>query len=255
MQATKAIHLKVGFVAFFCEYKMEKQIWKRATTPAFWQGYSRWYRQWMAHSRYHERIARTLTTLAKPSWRVLDIGAGNGVLSGPLAHMGCEVTALEPSSAMRNLLREEMRKDSSHSVKIDGRPWEAVSCEMFRDYDLVLACNSLHLTRIGFGPALSKVFATQPKRVVVVTELFSPEIRIPLRRGDYFMQYARIEKTGSAFAYHSVHEAFEHWAANNGRRPDTWERDDIAQKLVKREDHLWLDDSALVGLFCWKAMH
>jgi SAM-dependent methyltransferase len=234
---------------------MEKQIWKRATTPAFWQGYFRWYQQWMAHSRYHERIARTLTTLAKPSWQVLDIGAGNGVLSRPLAHMGCEVTALEPSSAMRHLLREQTRKDSSHSVKIDGRPWEQVPCRAFRGYDLILACNSLHLTRIGFTPALSKVFATQAKRVVVVTELFSPEIRIPLRRGNYALQYVRVEKIGNGFAYHSVNEAFEHWAANNGRRPDIREKDDIAQKLVKRGDHLWMDDTALVGLFCWNAMH
>lgn len=234
---------------------MEEQIWKRATTPAFWQSYSRWYQQWMAHSRYHDHIIRTITTMAKPSWQVLDIGAGNGVLSRPLAHMGCQVTALEPSSAMRRLLRQKVKKDGLQAVHIDRRPWENVPCNAFKGYDLVLACNSLHLTRIGFAPSLSKVFATQAKRVVVVTELFSQEIRIPVRRGNYSIQYARIEKTGSAFAYHSVQEAYEHWAANNGRRPDAWERDDIKQKLVKHRDHYWMDDVALVGVFCWKAMH
>jgi SAM-dependent methyltransferase len=234
---------------------MEKQIWKRATTPAFWQEYSRWYRQWMAHSHYHDRIIDTVTAMASPTWRVLDIGAGNGVLSKPLARMGCEVTALEPSSAMRNLLREDSHGDQAHDgMRIDGRRWETVPCEAFQCYDLVLACNSLHLAQIGFGPALAKVFATKPKRVVVVTELISPEIRIPLQSGNYAMPYARIEQTSSAFAYHSVPEAFEHWSANNGRRPDTWERDEIKQKLIRRGDHLWMDDSALVGMFFWKPL-
>jgi len=207
----------------------------------------------MAHSHYHDGIVKTITSMARPSWRVLDIGAGNGVLSRPLARMGCEVTALEPSAAMRHLLRQKVEEDGSHGMHVDRRTWEKVPCKAFEGYDLVLACNSLHLTQMGFAPALAKVFAAKPKRVVVVTEFFSPEIRIPMRSGDYYMEYARIGQVGSAFAYHSVNEASEHWSANKGRRPDTWERDQIKHKLVNRGNHLWMDDSALVGLFCWKA--
>ena len=232
---------------------MEKEIWKRAKTPAFWQGYFRWYQQWMSHSHYHDRIVKAITSVAEPSWRILDIGAGNGVLSRPLVRMGCEVTALEPSSAMRNLLREKLEEDNSHGIHIDRRPWEKVPCKGVKNYDLVLACNSLHLTQIGFTSALAKVFATEPKRVIVATEFFSPEISIPTRCGNYYMDYARIELVGSAFAYHSEGEALEHWSANTGLRPDIGERDEIKQKLVKRGNHLWLDDSALVGLFSWRA--
>ena len=158
---------------------MEKTIWKRATTPCFWQGYVRWYQQWMAHSHYHDGIVNTITSMARPTWRVLDIGAGNGVLSRPLARMGCEVTALEPSPAMRDLLGREARADRCDGMHIDERRWETVRCEAFRDYDLILACNTLHLTQIGFAPALAKVFAAEPKSVLVVTEFFSSEIRIP----------------------------------------------------------------------------
>ncbi len=192
-----------------------------------------------------------MTFMARPTWRVLDIGAGNGVLSMPLARMGCEVTALEPSSAMRHLLRQAA--DRSHGMHTDMRRWETVPCEAFRGYDLILACNSLHLTQIGFTPALAKVFATEPKRVVVVTEFVSPEIRIPIRLRNYYMEYGRIEQVDSSFAYHSVDEALEHWSANNGKPPDTWKCDEIKQKLVNRGDHLWIEDSAFVGIFCWKA--
>ena len=231
---------------------MEKTIWKRATTPCFWQGYVRWYQQWMAHSHYHDGIVNTITSMARPTWRVLDIGAGNGVLSRPLARMGCEVTALEPSSAMRDLLGREARADRCDGMHIDERRWETVRCEAFRDYDLILACNTLHLTQIGFAPALAKVFAAEPKRVLVVTEFFSSEIRIPARSGNYRMVYARINEAGSSFAYHSRDEAMEHWSANTGRRPDAWEKVEIKSKLVRRGDHLWMADAALVGLFCWK---
>jgi ubiquinone/menaquinone biosynthesis C-methylase UbiE len=233
---------------------MEKEIWKRATRPAFWQGYFRWYEQWMAHSHYHDRIVKAITSVAESSWRILDIGAGNGVLSKPLVQMGCEVTALEPSSAMRNLLREKLEEDNSPDIHIERRPWEKVPCKSVQNYDLVLACNSLHLSQIGFASALEKVFAAKPKSVVVVTEFFSPEISIPIRCSNYYMEYARIELIGNAFAYHSKEEALEHWSANTGRHPDTWERDEIKQKLVNRDNHLWMDDSALVGLFCWKKM-
>jgi len=231
---------------------MEKSIWKRATTPSFWQGYVPWYQQWMAHSHYHDGIVKTITSMARPTWRVLDIGAGNGVLSRPLAQMGCEVTALEPSSAMKHLLRQEAA-DQCDGMYIDGRRWEAVRCEAFRGHDLILACNSLHLTQIGFARALAKVFASEPKRIVVVTEFFSPEIKIPARSGNYYMAYARIEQVGSSFAYHSQDEAMEHWSANTGRRPDTWEKAEIKSKLIGRGDRLWMADAAFVGVFCWKA--
>jgi len=233
---------------------MEKQIWKRARTLSFWEDYSRWYRQWMDHTDYHDCIINAVTSMAKPKWRVLDIGAGNGILSRPLAGKGCEVTAMEPSPAMRGLLREEIKAEDAQAVSIDRRSWEAASCGTLRDYDLILACNSLHLSQIGFRPALAKIFATRPEYVMVVTEFFSPDIRIPFRSGGYQLQYGRVEKMNSAFAYHSVEEAIAHWCANNGRQPDTREEEQIKKNLVRVGDHLWMDDSALVGVFFWCAV-
>jgi 2-polyprenyl-3-methyl-5-hydroxy-6-metoxy-1,4-benzoquinol methylase len=42
----------------------------------------------MEHNNYHERIVEVLSSMVKPDWRILDIGAGNGMLSLPLCAMG-----------------------------------------------------------------------------------------------------------------------------------------------------------------------
>ncbi len=81
----------------------------RPSTVAFWDGYAQWYKLWMEHNHYHDEIINILLTQTEPEWKVLDIGAGNGVLSLPLCAFGCDVIALEPSKGMRNLLQDHAR--------------------------------------------------------------------------------------------------------------------------------------------------
>ena len=63
---------------------MERAICKRVATVRFWDGYARWYKLWMEHTQYHQRIIEVLLAMTEKDWRVLDIGAGNGILSIPL---------------------------------------------------------------------------------------------------------------------------------------------------------------------------
>ena len=103
----------------------KKKTCRKAASLSFWDGYAPWYRLWMEHTGYHNRIIEALTDMVRPGWKVLDIGAGNGVLSLPLAAIECEVTALEPSIGMRTLLYEETfrqgLKTSSSSGRQEGR--------------------------------------------------------------------------------------------------------------------------------------
>lgn len=48
-------------------------------TINFWNGYARWYKVWMEHTRYHERVIEVLLAMTEPGWRVLDIGSGNKI--------------------------------------------------------------------------------------------------------------------------------------------------------------------------------
>ena len=96
----------------------ESAICHRVATVGFWDGYARWYKLWVEHNSYHAPIIDFLRQTVEPGWRVLDIGAGSGVLSLPLSAMGCEVTAIEPSIQMRRLLFEEMFR---RGMDADGR--------------------------------------------------------------------------------------------------------------------------------------
>ena len=150
---------------------VESAVCRRVATVGFWDGYARWYKLWLDHSSYHAPIIEFLKQTVEPGWKVLDIGAGSGVLSLPLCRHG--VSRSRPSSlpsSMRRLLFEEMFRRGMDAIEVDERRWEDISIAELRGYDLVLACNTLHLTSMGFDGALEKVFAADPDNVLVVTE-------------------------------------------------------------------------------------
>ena len=103
---------------------MEKVLCAHATDVSYWDGYSQWYKLWFEHNNYHDEVLETLMEMVKPGWKVLDVGAGNGVLSLPLCAIGCEVSALEPSAGMRKLLNKEAYSRGIDWIRVDNRRWE-----------------------------------------------------------------------------------------------------------------------------------
>jgi SAM-dependent methyltransferase len=69
-----------------------------------------------------EDVAKSLAQCAtlKSGTRVLDIGAGTGRVSLPLAELGCDVIAMEPASGMRAELRDKALKVPLRIVAGDG---------------------------------------------------------------------------------------------------------------------------------------
>ncbi len=231
---------------------MEKTaVLKRTRTVEFWDGYAKWYKLWIEHSYYHDRIIETLMNNVKPDWKILDIGAGNGILSFPLCAIGCDVRAVEPSKGMRSLLYEEASKRGIDWIKVDERKWEEIGYNYFRGYDLLIACHSLHSTQMGFEDALLKMFKLQPTHVLVVTETNLPEIKIKWQYGDYQMLFANNYLIENPFAYHSIDEVFEHWEFERGRRLSSAEKQEISSKLSFRDGHMWIDDKTDTGMYWW----
>jgi 2-polyprenyl-3-methyl-5-hydroxy-6-metoxy-1,4-benzoquinol methylase len=231
---------------------MEQAVCKRVATVKFWDGYARWYKLWMEHTQYHERIIEVLLAMTEPGWRVLDIGAGNGILSVPLYVRGCEVTALEPSVGMRNLLYEEAFKNKIDGLNVDERIWEEALCYEYLDYDLIVACNTLHLTQIGFEESLAKVFRAGPAHVLLVSEAGPPDIRVRRYYQNYTAVFMKSYEVDSSHAYHHLNEMVEHWTFKKGRFLQPDEIQALKEMIVVQGGHLWMKDTARVMMCWWK---
>ncbi len=82
--------------------------------------------------------------------KILDIGAGPGVLAIPLSEAGCEVTAVEPSAAMVKVLRKMAEARTCPPVRYLTKFWEEVdpASELSPPYDAVIASLSLLMSDI-----------------------------------------------------------------------------------------------------------
>jgi len=216
----------------------------------YWNGYARWYRRWRTHNDYHGPIIEELKRRVRPGWRVLDIGAADGALAMPLSLWGCRVTALEPAERLRECLVAEARRMGIPGPAVLEKTWEEYSDRNGEPYDLVLACNSLHLTAGGFRKSLAKIFALKPRRVLVVAEARASGL-FNLNQPGYILELVRSYETDSHFAYHDLSEIPAHWEACFGRRPGPEERRSLFQRLGYEEGHWWLKERAAVRIFYW----
>jgi Methyltransferase domain len=176
----------------------------------FWDRFAPWYEKWLSRGTYHQPIIREVTHVIEPGWRVLDIGAATGVLSLPMAAMGCSVEAIEPSEGMRRFFRERI---SAFRVDVEIIPdrWETYQPVSATPPDLIVACNSLHLTEGGMMQGMQKVFSIGAGCVCLVTEinqdLFIDFREIHALQDTYEFQFIRKATVDSSFCFDGMDEA------------------------------------------------
>ncbi|HTX54860.1 MAG TPA: class I SAM-dependent methyltransferase, partial [Candidatus Baltobacteraceae bacterium] len=89
-------------------------------------------------SNFPERVMAVLTPLLAQCRTVLDVGAGVGALTIPLARRVQSVTALDPSSTMLDALRENLKKARLRNVTTLHGKWDDLPLP---SHDLVLVAN------------------------------------------------------------------------------------------------------------------
>jgi len=108
-------------------------------------------RFWEMSLENRNRVENTISGMAlKPESRVLDIGAGPGSLSIPLAERVRHVTAVEPAEGMMEVMKENIETYALKNIECVYKDWEAVdiSSDLCPPYDVVFASYSLGMRDI-----------------------------------------------------------------------------------------------------------
>lgn len=94
---------------------------------AFWNRRARWYASRTAGSGDDDPLLRTMRRFVGPATTVLDVGAGPGRLTIPLARRAAGVTAVDPSTGMLRILRRDARRAGVGNVTCVLGAWQDVS--------------------------------------------------------------------------------------------------------------------------------
>ena len=209
-------------------------------TKEFWDTFAPWYEKWLTRGHYHQSIIKDLAQMIEPGWHVLDIGAGTGALSIPMAALGCKVTSLEPSKGMQRIFFEKLKSLSVKNVTIIPERWEDFVLPQNTKYDLIMASNSLHLTEGGLIRGMNKVFSFLPAYVCLITEI-NQGISIDFKemdmiQKDFSFLYIKKHTLDSTFYFEDMFEVkdFSHYLRRSikvtleGEKPIQNDKTDLA---------------------------
>ena len=167
---------------------------------------------------------------------LLDVGAGAGRFAIPLARTARAVTAVEPSAALRAILREDVAAAGLTNLRIVGATWEEAEVA---PAEVVLCANVL--TPIAdAGPFLRKLDARATRAVYVVlratpmdapiADLWAAVHGAPYpRETTHADAYAALDALGIAAQVRIVPQPGSNWR---------FDRQEDATRLVR--DRLWL---------------
>ena len=133
-------------------------FWSKASTAKIYEN--------SAKATQGPRIAKMLEDLtADQCKRILDIGAGPGILAIPLAKKAEHVTAVEPAAGMIQRLQEVMQDQNISNLTVVEKRWEDVNPEsdLQSPYDAVVCSFALGMDDVR--AALEKMAAVCNKTV------------------------------------------------------------------------------------------
>lgn len=234
-----------------------------------------WERAQKNHRQRTENVIRDLDI--SPSSRVLDIGAGPGIISIPLAKQVSHVTAVDPSPGMISILKEKIAEHGVTNIHCQQKYWEDIDTteDLLPPYDIVVA--SLSLDMLDIRPALEKMNRVCSKAVYLYwfageptwethTRKLMPLLHgtaySPLPKCDILFNvlyrmgiYPHISKSTYCHTeqYNSSEEALSHY--KDYYHVSTPEQEQVLKDylaaILKRENHSFVSSSHATCLKIW----
>jgi len=172
-----------------------------------------------------------------PAASVVDIGAGIGRWTIPLAQAAARVTAIEPLAGMRTVLLERVSARGLTNVMVVDQPWMSVGIPR---HDVALAVHATYTTPDLLG------FVTKMETIAPVCYLV---LRVPAHDG--------LIGALSALVHHQWHDSPNFIVAYNlllaaGRYPDVlmepaptrhWQDPTLETAVMRAKRHLKLTDA------------
>ncbi len=231
----------------------------RTCKKGFWNRLKAgWYRRALDYSNFPEVVLSFILPRTEDSKTFIDVGCGCGTLAIPLAKAGKRVTALDPSPAMMEILKEEIKRQGIRNIKPVNHAWGEVR---LKRHDVLICANVPELLKD------SEVFLKEAdrlaRRAVFLIEGVDPRRDkfyyrelYPLvfkkhfpERSDYLKTYINLHRQG-IFAnveiieydfdqpFDSLDEAVEFWKEYMGIVTDEHNktlRDFLKKRLEKRD--------------------
>jgi SAM-dependent methyltransferase len=165
-----------------------------------------WYVKGLKHSTLPRVALPIILERGAGARSFLDIGSGPGTLAVPLAKAGKSVTALDSSTAMIDILKEEIKKKGLKRLRTVNAAWGADL--KLKDHDAVLCSNVPALVKETPG-FLAEAIALARKYVFIIegadpgADKFYYKELYPLLfnrkfgpRSDYITTYTRLHSMG-----------------------------------------------------------
>jgi hypothetical protein len=221
-----------------------------------WQRSAYWYDTWVQQNDYVELILPRLLQRVGSTARVLEIGPGSGAFTLPLASNVEEVVAFEPSSAMQQILAQNLTKAGITNVRLVPSRFEDELIEVDRSFNLALASHFVRLARhvfilMGSGEQ-RKWYRRLHRRFTGKDRLSSPHFQyfypVLLDMGIY--ADVEIIRTSANYVYDSEEELIEWWMRHFRLKEDC--REELGTAIMKiaerRGNHIGIFDHRRTAL-------
>jgi len=139
---------------------------KRERGPQYWDKRAISFADHVGRTTYPDAFLKIMEP--QDSWTVLDMGCGGGTLSLPLAHMVKDITAVDFSEKMLEMLGAEIQRRGITNIKTVNAGWEDDWSEKHIGiYDVAIASRSLSVDDLH--AAIIKLNRASRKRVYIST--------------------------------------------------------------------------------------